>query len=149
MTSNGTLFTLLALAACASGCANAGAGMRPLAAFRTPAPQADRLATRLVSTPTAELGAPQAAPAGDSVRPSFVAAEPPAPPPPPSPRELVPIRPTPDAVWIPGHHVYTGAGHYEWVPGHWEVPPTQAAQFERPHWVRQASGFVYVPGGWR
>ena len=45
--------------------------------------------------------------------------------------------------------MYVGDGRYEWVPGHWEVPPTQDAHFEGPRWVRQETGFVYLPAGWR
>lgn len=46
-----------------------------------------------------------------------------APPPPPPPREeLRPVKPTPKAVWVPGHWKWTGRPTgYVWVPGHWKI----------------------------
>jgi hypothetical protein len=44
-------------------------------------------------------------------------------PPPPPPRTVVvPARPYPDAVWMPGHWQWRRWRHeYVWVPGHWKV----------------------------
>ena len=42
-------------------------------------------------------------------------------PPPPEKVVVVPARPYPNAVWVPGHWVWRRWGrHWEWVPGHWK-----------------------------
>jgi hypothetical protein len=76
-----------------------------------------------------------------------VVEQPPAPPAPP--REIVTIRPAREAVWVPGYHLYLGRGRYEWVPGHWEVPPGRYTRFMQPRWERRPHGYVYVRGYWR
>jgi len=76
-----------------------------------------------------------------------VVEQPPLPPAPP--REIVTIRPAREAVWVHGYHLYLGRGRYEWVPGHWEVPPGRYSRFEQPRWERRPHGYVYVRGYWR
>jgi hypothetical protein len=78
----------------------------------------------------------------------YVVAQPP--PPPPPRREVVAVRPAREAVWIEGYWTYTGRGErYEWVPGHWEVPPPQRRAFVGPRWERRPNGYIYVRGYWR
>ena len=73
------------------------------------------------------------------------------PPPPPAPvREVMVARPHPDAVWVEGYYSYSGyGGRYDWVPGHWEVPPPRYRTFVRPHWQPRGGSYVYVRGYWR
>jgi hypothetical protein len=78
-----------------------------------------------------------------------VLAQPPAPPPPP-PREVVAVRPAQEAIWVEGYYMYSGYGNqYQWVPGHWEVPPPYAHVWVAPGWVRHGHGYVYMRGHWR
>jgi hypothetical protein len=73
--------------------------------------------------------------------------QPPAAPPPP--REVVAVRPAREAVWVEGYYLYAGRGRYEWVPGHWEIPPRGYRTYVRPGWARQGGSYVYVRGYWR
>ena len=77
--------------------------------------------------------------------------EPPEPVTPPAPvREVIVARPRPDAVWVEGYYSYSGyGGRYDWVPGHWEVPPPRYRTFVRPHWQPRGGSYVYVRGYWR
>lgn len=73
-----------------------------------------------------------------------------APPVPPAPRaEAVTPQPTSGAVWIPGYWSYESGRNYEWVAGHWEIPPAGTRTFQPPEWRRQNNGYVYVRGHWR
>ena len=65
------------------------------------------------------------------------------------PQETVPPQPAPNAVWIRGHHAYTGSG-YQWQPGRWEVPPPGTRTWVGPSWQPAANGgYVYVRGHWQ
>ncbi len=72
------------------------------------------------------------------------------PPPQPAPRrEVVTVRPAREAIWIEGHYAYAGGNRYDWVPGHWEIPPPQYRTYVRPSWQRRDQGYVYMRGHWR
>jgi hypothetical protein len=75
-------------------------------------------------------------------------AVPSVPPPPPPPAELQTAQPTPSAVWIYGFYDFDGY-RYNWVPGHWEIPPPNCVAFVRPHWRYRGGTYVYVRGYWR
>jgi hypothetical protein len=65
------------------------------------------------------------------------------------PQESMPPQPSPNAMWIRGHYVWTGNG-YQWQPGRWEVPPTGARVWVPPAWQPAANGgYVYVRGHWQ
>jgi hypothetical protein len=65
------------------------------------------------------------------------------------PQESIPPQPTPNAVWIRGHYVYTGSG-YQWQPGRWEVAPPGARNWIGPSWQPSPNGgYVYVRGHWQ
>lgn len=67
---------------------------------------------------------------------------------PPKPRvETPPRKPTPRAVWIPGHWQWKG-NNYVWVSGHWDRNPRGTA-WVAGHWEKRARGWVWVPGHWR
>ena len=80
-------------------------------------------------------------------RTTYIVAEPP--PPPSIPSEVIPRRPTEEAVWVGGFWMYNSNGRYEWAPGRWEVPPPRCRSYVPPHWARQGNGFVYMHGYWR
>lgn len=71
------------------------------------------------------------------------------PPAPPAPREVVAVRPAREAIWVEGYYLYAGRGRYEWVPGHWEIPPRGYRTYVRPGWQRHGGSYVYVRGYWR
>ena len=74
------------------------------------------------------------------------------PPPTPTsePQDTYTPQPSPNSVWVRGHYEYTGDGRdYQWVPGHWEVPPTGSRTYVAGHWQQESQGYVWVPGGWQ
>jgi hypothetical protein len=84
----------------------------------------------------------------ETAQTTYAVAEPP--PMPPPPREVVTVRPAPQAIWISGYYSYTGRGNrYEWVPGHWEVPPPRYRSYVHPRWERKGGNYVYFRGYWR
>jgi hypothetical protein len=70
------------------------------------------------------------------------------PPPPPPPYELQTAQPTESAIWVVGFYDWDGYS-YNWVPGHWEIPPPNAVAFVRPHWRYRGGTYVYIRGYWR
>jgi hypothetical protein len=75
-------------------------------------------------------------------------AVPQVPPPPAPPADYVSPQPTPSAFWIAGYYNFDGYS-YNWVPGHWEVPPPDVTVFIRPHWVYRGGQYVFIRGYWR
>lgn len=72
-----------------------------------------------------------------------------APPLPPAPlAENITPQPSSSSVWVPGYWTYESGDRYEWVAGHWVVPPSGARTFQPPHWRQQGSGSVWVRGHW-
>jgi hypothetical protein len=68
-----------------------------------------------------------------------------------NPREPIPARPAPQAMWIEGQWVYTGNPNspYEWVSGHWEIPPPGARAWMPGNWQQSGNGYIYVRGHWQ
>jgi hypothetical protein len=96
-----------------------------------------------------ERGTVYQQPSAYDSRTETVVQAPPTPPPPP-PREVIAVRPAREAIWVEGYWAYAGRGNrYEWVPGHWEVPPPQYHTFVQPRWEPRGNGYVYVRGYWR
>src|SRR6185312_10018059 len=69
--------------------------------------------------------------------------------PPPAGRvEVLPARPSPDAVWIDGQWIWDGA-NWAWDDGGWAVPP-EGARYARSEVRRLADGRLeFAPGSWR
>lgn len=76
-----------------------------------------------------------------------------APPPAPAsvPREMMPPRPAREAVWIGGQWAYTGypGNPYEWVSGHWEIPPPGGRTWVPGGWQPRGNDVVFVRGHWQ
>jgi hypothetical protein len=69
-------------------------------------------------------------------------------PPPPARVEILPARPSIDAVWIDGEWIWR-RGRWAWLPGRWVVPP-EGASFAAWTFERGADGRLwYAPGVWR
>ncbi len=73
-------------------------------------------------------------------------APPPAPPTPAS--EAVTPSPAPNALWVPGYWSYDGY-RYNWVAGHWEIPPPNARAYVVAHWEQRPEGYAFVQSYWR
>jgi hypothetical protein len=68
-------------------------------------------------------------------------------PPPPARVEILPTRPSPEAVWIDGEWLWRRA-RWAWLPGRWVQPPP-GATFAAWAFVRGADGRLwYAPGAW-
>ena len=81
------------------------------------------------------------APAGSTI---IVAQAPPAPPPP----EAVPPRPTQDYAWVPGYWTWRNE-RYEWMAGHWEIPPRSDAVWIAPRWEPESGSYRFYEGYWK
>jgi len=73
----------------------------------------------------------------------IVTQAPPAPPP-----QVVVAQPTPNHVWIPGYWTWRNE-RYEWMAGHWEVPPRAGAQWVNPRWENEGNAYRFFEGYWK
>lgn len=80
----------------------------------------------------------------------YMVAQPP-PVPASTPRHMKPVRPAREAVWIDGYWAYTGnpGAPYEWMAGHWEIPPPGAQSWVPSGWQPAGSSYIFVRGRWR
>jgi hypothetical protein len=68
--------------------------------------------------------------------------------PPPARVEILPARPTPEAVWVDGEWLWH-RGRWAWLLGRWVTPP-QGAVYAPWVFVRGPDGTLwYAPGAWR
>jgi len=69
---------------------------------------------------------------------------------PPAPRvEVIPVRPTPTAVWISGYWTYDYfLEEWVWVSGYWDLYPVSRVWVSG-YWMPQDSVWVWVDGYWR
>jgi hypothetical protein len=65
------------------------------------------------------------------------------PPPPPYVVHVLPPRPDPDFVWVPGYW-YPAKKHYKWHEGYWTRLPYEGAEWVPPHY----DGERYFVGYW-
>ena len=68
-------------------------------------------------------------------------------PPPAPPPEAVTARPSSDHVWIPGYYTWRN-NRYEWMAGHWEVPPYASAKWMTPRWQTESGAYRFYEGYW-
>ena len=62
--------------------------------------------------------------------------------------EVAQARPSSDHVWVPGYWTWRN-NRYEWMAGHWEVPPRTNAVWVSPRWERLADGsYRFYEGFW-
>jgi hypothetical protein len=61
--------------------------------------------------------------------------------------EVVLARPSPDHVWIPGYWTWRDS-RYEWMAGHWEVPPHSSSTWIAPHYEPENGGYRFYEGYW-
>ncbi|ACB74011.1 YXWGXW repeat-containing protein [Opitutus terrae] len=67
---------------------------------------------------------------------------------PPTPQqEVVSARPSSDHVWVGGYWTWRN-NRYEWVAGHWAVPPHSGAAWIPPRWVPEGGAYRFYEGYW-
>ena len=67
---------------------------------------------------------------------------------PPQPQqEMVTARPSSDHVWVGGYWTWRN-NRYEWVPGHWVVPPRSGATWLPPRWETEGGAYRFYEGRW-
>jgi len=58
-----------------------------------------------------------------------------------------PPRPSPNHIWITEEWAPNGSGNYNYVPGHWDLPPDR--KYIPGSWQpAQGGGYSWVPGYW-
>ncbi len=63
-------------------------------------------------------------------------------------QEVAQARPSSDHVWVPGYWTWRN-NRYEWMAGHWEVPPRTNAVWVTPRWERLSDGtYRFYEGFW-
>lgn len=68
-------------------------------------------------------------------------------PPAPQPPAAMPAQPTSQHAWIPGFWTWRNS-RYEWMAGHWEVPPFAGAVWQNPRWVPESGSYRFYEGYW-
>src|SRR4051812_36764226 len=68
-------------------------------------------------------------------------------PPAPQVQEAVPARPSSQHVWINGYWTWQN-NRYEWMSGHWEVPPSSATAWVAPRWQQEGGSYRFYEGHW-
>jgi len=67
---------------------------------------------------------------------------------PPAAQQEVPSpRPSSSHTWLPGYWTWKN-NQYQWMAGHWEVPPRAGAVFVPPRWQPEGSSWRFYEGYW-
>lgn len=62
--------------------------------------------------------------------------------------ETAQARPTSEHVWVPGYWTWRN-NRYEWMAGHWEIPPRTGSVWVAPRWERLSDGsYRFYEGYW-
>lgn len=61
--------------------------------------------------------------------------------------EVVLAQPEPRDVWIAGYWTWNDS-RYQWMAGHWELPPNARAVWVAPTWQPMGHGYRYTEGYW-
>jgi hypothetical protein len=62
-------------------------------------------------------------------------------------QEVVLAQPSPQHVWIPGYWTWRD-NEYQWMAGHWELPPSSGSVWVAPRWVQEGNAFRFYEGYW-
>ena len=64
-------------------------------------------------------------------------------------QEVVLAQPSSDHKWVPGYWTWRNS-RYEWMAGHWELPPSSSSVWVAPRWDRRSDGsFQFYEGYWQ
>ena len=62
-------------------------------------------------------------------------------------QEVVLAQPTPQHVWLAGYWTWRNE-RYEWMAGHWELPPNSGSVWSAPRWEQQGNAYRFYEGSW-
>ena len=140
-------FTISAAVLLAAGCAN-----QPESHVVSAPPPAAPTTTQMVGAPQPQQvivtqQQPQqivttVSPSGATT--SYVVLQ--APPAPQAP-QAIPAQPSSSHAWIDGYWTWRN-NRYEWMAGHWEVPPFAGAKWVAPRTESQSGGIRFYEGHW-
>jgi len=68
-------------------------------------------------------------------------------PPAPQAAQAIPTQPSSQHVWVDGYWTWQN-NRYEWMAGHWQVPPFAGARWESPRVVQESGGYRFYEGRW-
>jgi len=61
--------------------------------------------------------------------------------------EVVLAQPAPGYVWLAGYWSWRN-DRYEWISGHWQLPPSSNAVWITPRWEQQGNAYKFTEGYW-
>jgi hypothetical protein len=62
-------------------------------------------------------------------------------------QDVVVAQPTGDYLWVPGYWTWRDS-RYQWMAGHWEIPPYKGSQWIPPHTEQEGSAYRFYEGHW-
>ena len=62
-------------------------------------------------------------------------------------QEVVLAQPSPQHVWLGGYWTWRN-DRYEWMAGHWELPPSSSSAWVAPRWEQQGNAYKFTEGYW-
>ncbi len=62
-------------------------------------------------------------------------------------QEVVLAQPSAQHKWVPGYWTWRNE-RYEWMAGHWELPPSSTSVWVAPRWEQQGNAFKFYEGYW-
>jgi len=80
--------------------------------------------------------------AGSTVSTIIVTQAPPA-----MQQEVVLAQPSSQHVWLAGYWTWRN-DRYEWMAGHWELPPSPNSAWVAPRWEQQGNAYRFYEGYW-
>lgn len=67
---------------------------------------------------------------------------------PPTPQQdVVSAQPSPKHVWLAGYWTWRN-DQYQWMAGHWELPPNVNSTWVAPRWEQQGNSYKFYEGYW-
>ncbi len=68
--------------------------------------------------------------------------------PPAMQQEVVLAQPSSQHVWVAGYWTWRNE-RYEWMAGHWELPPNSGSVWVTPRWEREGNAYKFYEGYWK
>ena len=62
-------------------------------------------------------------------------------------QEVVLAQPSPQHVWLGGYWTWRN-DRYEWMAGHWELPPSSSSAWVAPRWQQEGNAYRFTEGYW-
>ena len=113
-----------------------------VSALPPPAPTATVMTTTTTTAPAAVVVAPGYPVATPVVSTIVVTQAPPA-----LQQDVVLAQPSPQHVWLAGYWTWRN-DRYEWMSGHWELPPSSNSVWVAPRWEQQGNAYKFYEGYW-